>query len=217
MRVAIFSESPSDEAALRVLVGGALKTPLEPIDLNLRSRGWPAVRQELRAVLRDLWLNQRADALVVSVDTDHKAIHEAGHDTEKTPDCRQCVLQRQLVETSRELREKHDRNSLLSAVASASPAVEAWLLHGRTNAPTEASWSAFLVTNPTPFAVKIRVNELKRLVYGSPKPGEVRAISVAREEASRLATDLRGLADAFPGGFGTMYGTVRGWTQAPKS
>jgi hypothetical protein len=217
MRVAIFSESPSDEAALRVLVGKALNTSLEPIKLSLRSRGWPAVRQELRAVLRDIWLNQRADALVVSVDTDHSPIHETGHDTEKTPDCRQCVLQKQLVETTRELRERNDLKSLLNAVASASPAVEAWLLYGKANAPTETSWRAFLMTDPTRFEVKMRVNELKRLVYGSPKPGEARAISVAREEAGRIARDLPSLAADFPGGFGTLYGTVGGWTQPPKS
>lgn len=211
MRVAIFSESPSDEAALRVLVGAVLQTTLEPIGLNLRSRGWPAVRYELRAVIRDLWLNQRADALVVSVDTDYSPVHDPLHESASTSDCRQCVLQRQTDETVAELKAKHELLAPLAAVASASPAMEAWLLHGKPNAPTENSWNAFLLTNPSRFEVKTRVGELKRLVYNSPRPGEAAAIALAEAEARRVAADLPGLATRFPGGFGTMRGVVSKW------
>lgn len=211
MRVALFSESPSDEAALKVLVEGILGRVVEPVGLNLRSRGWPAVRYELRAVVRELWLNQKADGLVVSVDTDHSPVHEHGHVASAQAGCRQCVLQRQADETVAELRAKHPRPALVHAVASASPAVEAWLLHGTAGATDEGSWKVFLLTNPDRFKVKLRVNDLKRSVYGTPKPGQAAAIHKATEEARRIVADLTGLSAAFPGGFGLMAEQVACW------
>lgn len=211
MRVAVFSESPSDEAALRVLLAAIIGIPLEPIDLNLRSRGWPAVRHELPAVLRELWINQRADGLVVSVDTDWSPVHEPSHTSGLESPCRQCVLQQQTDETIAELSARYPMSTMLAAVASASPAVEAWLLHGRPQASDETGWKAFLLTNPSRTDVKLRVSNLKRLVYGASKPGEKMAICKAAEEAGRIRDDLTGLSAAFPGGFGQMATKVSRW------
>ena len=102
-------------------------------------------------------------------------------------------------------------SSMLAAVASASPAVEAWLLHGKPQAPDETGWKAFLLTNPSRTDVKLRVSGLKRLVYGASKPGEAVAISKATDEARRIRTDLTGLSAAFPGGFGLMATNVSRW------
>lgn len=135
MRVAIFSESPSDEVALRVFVGALLQVELEPVGLRL----------------------------------------------------------------------------LLSAVASASPAMEAWLLQGRPDAPNEASWSLYLLTQPSRYDVKMKVRELKRRVYGVGKPPQARAQLVAESEARRISADWAGLAHAFPGGFGTMAKAISTW------
>lgn len=211
MRVAIFSESPSDEVALRVLVGALLQVELEPVGLQLRSRGWPAVRQELRAVIRDLWLNRRADALVVSVDTDSSLVHDPFHDSLAMLNCRHCALRRQSDETIRELRRETSEGLLLSAVASASPAMEAWLLQGRPDAPSEASWSLYLLTQPSRYDVKMKVRELKRRVYGVGKPPQARAQLVAESEARRISADWAGLVQAFPGGFGTMAKAISTW------
>lgn len=218
MRVAIFSESPSDEAALRELVGTLLGQPLEPVSLNLRSRGWPAVLKELSAVIRELWLNSRAEALVVSVDTDYSPVHLATHPA-VTSDCRLCQLKQEAGTTLERLVMAHPGKETLFrwAAAAASPAVEAWLLHGTPHALTEASWQAVLLTNPSRYDVRQRVKELKRQVYGSPQPGEAAAIAMATREARRLATDLPGLRLSFPGGFGTMASAVESWPAAPIS
>ena len=54
MKVALLSESPADEAALRVLVEGVLRERVQFVEPALRARGWPSVAQVLPAVLRHL-------------------------------------------------------------------------------------------------------------------------------------------------------------------
>ena len=65
MKVAILSESPADEAALRELVAGVLGDGVHFTAPGLRARGWPQVGQLLPAVIRHLHFNTDADALVV--------------------------------------------------------------------------------------------------------------------------------------------------------
>ena len=82
MKLAILSESPADEAAVRVLVEGVLKEPIVRVEPQLRARGWPNVAQLLPAVIRHLHFNTDADALVVTVDSDDSIVNTAEHDLE---------------------------------------------------------------------------------------------------------------------------------------
>ena len=54
MKVALLSESPADEAVLRVLVEAVLGAPPKFVSPGLRARGWPNVAQVLPAVIRHL-------------------------------------------------------------------------------------------------------------------------------------------------------------------
>ena len=69
MKVAILSESPADEAAIRVLVEGILGSPINQVQAGLRARGWPNVAQILPAIVRHLYFNTTAEGLVVVVDS----------------------------------------------------------------------------------------------------------------------------------------------------
>lgn len=71
MKVAILSESDADEAGIRVLVDAALGIAPHPLELRPRSRGWPAVKEVLPAVMRQLHYRTDALRLVVVADGNH--------------------------------------------------------------------------------------------------------------------------------------------------
>jgi hypothetical protein len=55
MKVAVFSESSTDEAGIGILTQAVLGRPVERADLPaLRPRGWPAVRRVLPVVMKSL-------------------------------------------------------------------------------------------------------------------------------------------------------------------
>ncbi|MFQ5796704.1 MAG: hypothetical protein ACE5JP_16875, partial [Candidatus Bipolaricaulia bacterium] len=81
MKVAVLSESPADEAAVRILVEGILGRQTQPIDppRSLRIRGWTSIlnkTNELSAVLRSLYFYTNAEALVLVVDSNHSPVHQ---------------------------------------------------------------------------------------------------------------------------------------------
>src|SRR6185503_7936085 len=96
LEIALLSESPADEAALRILVVGAMRSsrPVGFVAPGLRARGWPSVAQVLPAVIRHLHFNTKADALVVSVDSDDSVVHTPDRDAPEYyhPQCRLCQL-----------------------------------------------------------------------------------------------------------------------------
>ena len=80
MKVALLSESPADEAVLRVLVDAILGEPAQIAPAGYRARGWPNVLQVLPAVIRHLHFNTDVDTLVVTCDSDDTPVHTAAHD-----------------------------------------------------------------------------------------------------------------------------------------
>ena len=107
MKVAVLSESPADEAAVRILTDAILKTRTQAIaTYTLRTRGWPAVRKALPTVLMHLTYQTDAEGLVVVVDADGSTIHEPTHGApgKTPPDCRICQLQGIVDEQRRLLR-----------------------------------------------------------------------------------------------------------------
>jgi hypothetical protein len=209
MKVAILSESPADEAALRVLVEGVLRAPIEPVQAGLRARGWPNVAQLLPAVIRHLHFNTQADGLVVVVDADDSVVHTAAHEAPGYfhPQCRLCQLRAVFRQTTKKLPPARGRTGVLRCVGVAAPAIEAWLLCGRDPQVTEAAWIEGRERGQPPYTRR----ELKWRVYGTDRPTLPHEIHCALNEVHRHHGDMRRLEADFPAGFGALARDLRGW------
>lgn len=209
MRLAILSESPADEAALRVLVGWILGEPLQLVAPALRARGWPSVEQVLPPILRHLHFNTDAQGLVVVVDADDSVVHAEEHEAPgyHHPLCRLCRLRAVFRRTLRNLPPARGRGSPLRAAGLAVPAIEAWLLCGRDPAVTEAAWVEGQAAGRVPYSRR----DLKARVYGTIRPGLPLEIRRAVEEVGRHRGDVRRLENDFPQGFGALARDLRRW------
>ena len=197
MKIALLSESPADESALRVLVAAVLKTTPQFIAPGFRARGWPNVAQLLPVVLRHLHFNTDTDVLVVVVDSDDSVVHTAAHDAPGYfhPHCRMCQLRAVYRQTTKKLPRAHGRDRVLRAIGVAVPAIEAWYLCGRDASVNEAVWTDGLATGRRPYSRA----ELKMRVYGTDRPSLPHEIACAVREAHRHRHDPRRLEHDFPG------------------
>lgn len=197
MKVALLSESPADEAVLRVLVGAVLGSPPSFLPAGFRARGWPNVVQLLPAVIRHLHFNTDADTLVVTCDSDDSVVHTAAHDAPGYfhPQCRLCQLRAVFRQTTKKLPPAHGRLGVLRAVGVAVPALEAWLLCGRDHAVSEAAWIDALEAGRS----RLSRRDLKERVYGTDRPTLPHEIACALREIGRHARDTRRLEFDFPG------------------
>src|SRR5262249_13223835 len=156
MRIAVLSESPADEAAIRILVESVLGRPtqsIEPPPQLLRTRGWPSVREIIPKVLQHLHYQTDAEACVIVVDTDASPVHQATHEQ---PDgavspCRLCQLREVVTQTQRRLQSMPGRPPLQTAVGVAVPAIEAWYRCGHDPQVTEATWLRGLEARSYPY------------------------------------------------------------------
>ena len=209
MKLAILSESPADEAALRVLVEYVLGGPFGLVQASLRARGWPSVEQVLPSVLRYLHFNTDADGLVVVVDSDDSPGHTAEHEAPgyHHPFCRICRLRAVFRRALKNLPPAHGRERVLRAVGLAVPAIEGWYLCGRDTSVTEAAWVNGQAAGRPPYTRR----ELKWRVYGTERPPLPLEIRRAVQEVSRHQGDLRRLENDFPQGFGAFARDLRSW------
>ena len=212
MKVAILSESPADEAAIRVLVEAVLREPIQQVQAGLRARGWPNVAQVLPAVVRHLHFNTEADGLVVVVDSDDSVVHTTAHEAPDYhhPLCRLCQLRALFRRTAKKLPPARGRERVLRCVGVAVPAVEAWYLCGRDAAVSEAAWLAGQQRGIAPYTRR----ELKWRVYGTDRPSLPHETRRAVEEVARHRGDVRRLEADFPGGFATLAQDLRTWRGA---
>ena len=208
MKVALLSESPADEAVLRVLVEAVLGARPRFVSPGLRARGWPNVGQVLPAVIRHLHFNTDTDALVVSCDADDSVVHTEAHDAPGYfhPHCRMCQLRGIFRRTTKRLPPAHGRARVLRAVGVAVPALEAWLLCGRDPAVSEAAWLAGQASGRAPYSRA----ELKWRAYGTDRPSLPQEIRCARNELERHRRDPRRLENDFPG-FAALAADLREW------
>lgn len=141
MKLAVYSESATDEAVIRLFVDAIRGTPSTPVDPpRLAARGWPSVREILPTVIgRAHW--QGADALAVVVDSDGSEVHTVAHDTARVEGCRVCDLQLRIEATRSGLAARPAGPRLLTAVGLPVPAIEAWLLAGEHRLASEAAWA----------------------------------------------------------------------------
>ena len=209
MNIALLSESPVDEAALRVLVGYVLGQGFNQISPALRARGWPSVELVLPAILRHLHFNTNAAGLVVVVDSDDSPMHTAEHEAPGYyhPYCRICRLRAVFRRTIKNLPPARGRDRVLRAVGLCVPALEAWLLCGRDTSITETAWANGQATGRLPYTRR----ELKWKVYGTDRPSLPHAVKRAVQEISRHQGDVRRLENDFPQGFGSLVRDLQGW------
>jgi hypothetical protein len=209
MKLAILSESPADEAALRILVGYVLGAPFTPVQTTLRARGWPSVEQVLPPILRHLHFNTDADGLVVVVDSDDSPVHTADHEAPgfHHPLCRIWRLRAAFRRTLKNLPPARGRDRVLRAVGLAVPAIEAWYLCGRDASVSEQAWMAGQHSGRLPYTRR----ELKGRVYGTERPSLPHEIERAVAEVRRHRGDVRRLENDFPHGFGALVRDLRGW------
>lgn len=197
MKVALLSESPADEMALRVLVEGVLRATPEWVAPGFRARGWPNVAQLVPAVIRHLHFNTAAEALVVVVDADDSVVHTEPHDAPGYfhPHCRMCQLRAVFRQTTKKLPPAHGRERILRGVGVAVPAIEAWYLCGRDEQVTEAAWIAGQAAGRIPYTRA----QLKWRVYGTDRPSLSYETRCALREVERHRRDVRRLENDFPG------------------
>jgi hypothetical protein len=201
MRVAILSESAADESALRVIVDAALGIKTEPVETNLQSRGWGAVRNILPSVAKHLHFRTNTEALVVVVDSNHTFLSR-DEVKNRLRDFRELVLRCQ-----KELRPVAGRLPLKIAVGVAAPAIEAWWLCKTNPHISEAAWEKGLADKRDPYSKA----ELKRQLYNVDYPPLELATQKMTEAAQAVAGDLPMLEKAFPAGFGSLYQELRSW------
>lgn len=208
MKLAILSESPADEAALRVLVEAVLRGPVRLVRPGLRARGWPNVSQVMPAILRHLHFNTDADGLVVVVDADDSVVHTPHHDRPDYfhPQCRMCKLRAVYRQTMKKLPPAHGRERALRAIGIAVPAIEAWYLCGRDPTVTERAWLEGQQTGVPPYTRA----ELKKRVYDTERPSLEHETRRAMQEALRHRHDCRRLEYDFPS-FAALAQDLRGW------
>lgn len=210
MKVAVFSESPADESAIRILTNAILGVQTQDAPLcGLRKRGYTGVIGTLPAVVNQLYYRTDAEGLIVVTDSDDSPVHEPAHDAPGGADsaCRLCELRRIIhVEVSR-LRPMQGRSTLKTAVGLAVPAIEAWLHPFVGTKVGEASWSRALQSGQRPYDRR----SLKQDLYGATRVPLTVEIQVMNDSAKRAAQSLTTLESWFPNGFGALCHALRAW------
>lgn len=212
MKVAIYGESPADEAALRILVDALMGTPTVPIGLAwLKSRGWPSILQNLPKVLQYLHYQTDAQGLVVVVDSNRSPLPNQPFDKLVVSDDQSRIgrLQRELRLVRGRLASVPQRGELKVALGLAVPTIEAWYRCGLDPHVSEATWIRAAESNEYPYDGR----RLKRDVYGTDRPSLELATEVAAQQAQRLVDEKRFelLEQLFPIGFGSLANGLRSW------
>src|SRR5438874_13743429 len=94
MKIAVVSESPADEAAIKILVDAIIGTESDLYTIRTRPSGWTRVFQLLPNIVNALHYGTDVEALVVVVDSDESPVHRKSHEPlrEENPECRLCHL-----------------------------------------------------------------------------------------------------------------------------
>ena len=209
MKVAILSESPADEAAIRILVEACLRQPVEPLPLRRRPGGVDAAFRAIDPTIRQLHYQRPAEHLVVVVDSNRSPVHTGparspcGHAAK----CRLCRAWEAVESTLMDLRPVPSCGPVRVAVGLAVPAVEAWYLCGKDPNVSENAWIQGLGAGRFPYTRA----ELKRRVYGTDRPSLKLEEARAVQEMQRVVQDMEQLEKRFPAGCGSLVADLRSW------
>ena len=208
MKLVVLSESPEDEAAIRILVDGILGFQTEHVTPPFRASGWSQHLNVLPSVLKKLHYHTDADALAVVVDSDASAAHRLTHVPHDgaSQGCRLCRLRLLSDQVQNSLTEVPNRTQLRTGFGLAIPALEAWLLCGHDPRAIEAT----LLQRPDAGTRTLRL-QLKQDLYRTDRPSSEVRMKRATEEARRLVQILDELERCFPDGFGALARDIRSW------
>jgi hypothetical protein len=211
MNVAIVSESPADETAIRILVDAITgRTNKAVASGRIRPGGWSGVIQAIEVELKSLHYRGEADALITVVDSDDSPIHEESHEIpgQQIPECRVCQILEVVRRAQASLRQIEGRKPVDIAVGLSVPAIEAWLLYGTDPHIVEGRYERELKSGADLKSARVR---LKRQLYGTATPPRSKMMEVMPCEAIRLASNISALEAAFPKGFGRFARQIRSW------
>jgi hypothetical protein len=207
MKIAVVSESPIDEAAIKILVDKIVGSESELASLRARSDGWTKIFEILPGIINTLHYGTEVEALVVVVDSDESPPHQESHDQSQSsnPDCRLCRLRDTVRVVLEKAKPMPNRPPLKTALGLAVPAIEAWYRCGVDTHVNEVAWGRKLRGEHVGYDRR----SLKQDTYGSSRPNP----STAVEAATRIASNLELLEQLFPNGFGSLLRDVRRWSE----
>ncbi len=209
MKIAFFSESPADEAALKTLIAGILGEEIEETDLpnTIIQRSSSHVDKLLPNVIKAVHYNSNAEALIVVSDSDDTPVHAQEHETKENNNCRLCQLRKTVNETVSKLQNVTGKKIIRIAIGVPIPAIEAWYLCGVNAHVNEATW----IRKQNGERIQYDRKSLKAELYGNDRPSLEILKEKAIESAERLVEDLKPLEEFFPQGFGSLINEIRGW------
>lgn len=209
MKVAIVSESPADEAAIKILVDKVLGSESDIFTLRTRPYGWTRIFDLLPTIIPGLHYGTDVEGLVVVIDSDESPLHQAVHDipNSENPGCRLCRLRATVRAAMERLRALPTRSALQTALGLAVPAMEAWYRAGLDSHISEIAWGRKLLGENVSYDKR----SLKIDTYGSAQPSLVVETSTALSAARRLSQNLAVLEELFPNGFGCLLRDLRDW------
>jgi hypothetical protein len=209
MKIAIVSESPADEAAIKILVDAIVGNESDVHSIRTRPNGWTRVFTLLPNIINALHYGTDVEALVVVVDSDDSPIHQNCHEqlqAEQTQ-CRLCRLRSTVEIALHRVRAIPNRSSLKTALGVAVPAIEAWYRCGLDPHVNEAAWVRRLLGE----GVGYDRRSLKMAVYGTHQPSLASETEAAVSAARRLSENIALLERLFPSGFGCLLLDLRSW------
>ncbi|MGI8641042.1 MAG: hypothetical protein ACR2MG_13995 [Pyrinomonadaceae bacterium] len=211
MKIAFFSESEADEAALKILVAGILGEEIEKTNLpnTLEYRSSSHLDKDLPAVITGVHYTTDAEALIVVSDSDDTPVHTKQHEKTANEKCRLCQLRKAVDEKISKLRKVTGKEIIKIAIGIPVPAIEAWYLLGKNPSVFEATW----IRKQQGEKVSYDRIKLKEEVYETSRPSKDLETEHAVKESKRIIENglLGELEKAFPCGFGTLANEVRSW------
>jgi hypothetical protein len=211
MKIAFFSESTADEAALKILVAGILGEQIEETNLpnKLIYRSSSHLDKTLPAVIRAVHYNSDAEALVIVSDSDDTPVHTKTHEETQIEECRLCQLRKAIAETLSKLQPVAGKGIIKVSVGVPVPAIEAWYLYGINPQLYEATW----IRKQNGENITYNRKSLKQEIYGTVRPTIDLETECAVKEVKRIIESelLENLQKDFPYGFGSMAHEIRSW------
>ncbi len=211
MKIAFFSESKADEAALKILVSGILEEEIEESNLpnTIPRRSSSHLDGLLSAIIQGVYYWTDADALVVVSDSDDTQVHTNEHEDKSNDKCRVCNLRKAVESSLKKLQRIEGKEILKVAIGVPVPAIEAWYLFGINPHVSSVYW----LRSQKGEIIQYDRKRLKQQVYGTDKPSLKKETECAVKESTRIVENrlLDNLENSFPKGFGEMANEIRNW------
>lgn len=210
MKVVILSESPADEAAIRILAEAVLECEIEVVSRRPRAGGWQSALRVLPSTVRELHYRRTADGLIVVIDADDSTLHSDEHEQDDADvgDCRHCRFESVFNRVRNNLTPIPGQAPILTAYCTPPPAIEAWYAFGNDPACTEAGWIQKQRANTR---APDEIRRLKQQVYGTNRPSLPLETARAEDCARELVAKIDQFEAYFQNSFGRLATALRNW------